>query len=88
VPGSHLWEGGRTAKPDEIVRAEMSSGSILFWLGGTLHGGGANSTKDDWRTGVLLTYTLGWLRTEENQYLSIPIAEVRNLPEKMRTHGF
>ena len=89
VPGSHLWEGDRTAKPDEIVRAEMSPGSILFWLGGTLHGGGANSTKDDWRTGVLLTYTLGWLRTEENQHLSIPIADVRNLPEKMRTRlGF
>ena len=57
-----------------------------FWLGGTLHGGGANVTRDDWRYGVIFTYTLGWLRTEENQHLSIPIAEALALPEKT-VHG-
>ena len=71
VPGSHRWEGDRTAEPDEIGLAEMPAGSVLYWLGGTLHGAGAN-TSSDWRYGVILTYSLGWLRQEENQALDVP----------------
>jgi len=88
VPGSHRWGADRKAEPDEVVRAEMPAGSILFWLGGTLHGAGANVT-DDWRYGIVLTYTLGWLRQEENQHLSIPLADAHALPDAMRTRlGF
>ena len=36
-----------------------------------MHGAGAN-TSDDWRCGIILSYSLGWLRQEENQFLSIP----------------
>jgi ectoine hydroxylase-related dioxygenase (phytanoyl-CoA dioxygenase family) len=71
VPGSHRWDADRVAGPDEIVAAEMSAGSVLAWLGGTLHGAGANVT-DNWRYGVILTYSVGWIRQEENQYLDIP----------------
>ena len=89
VPGSHRWEADRVAKPEEIVRAEMPAGSVLFWLGGTLHGAGANTTEDDWRYGIILTYTLGWLRQEENQHLSIPLADVISMSDVMRTRlGF
>ena len=44
MPGSHRWEVDRVPHEHEIVRAEMAAGSVLFWLGGTLHGGGANTT--------------------------------------------
>jgi len=89
VPGSHRWGAGRTAEPHEIARAEMPSGSVLFWLGGTLHGAGANVTENDWRYGIVLTYTLGWLRQEENQQISIPLAEAMALPAPVRTRlGF
>lgn len=89
VPGSHRWSADREAEPSEVLRAEMSAGSILFWLGGTLHGAGANVTKDEWRYGVVLTYTLGWLRQEENQHVSIPLAEAHALPDAVRTRlGF
>jgi len=89
VPGSHTWEAGRVAQPHEIVRAEMPAGSVLFWLGGTLHGGGANITQSDWRYGVVLTYTLGWLRQEENQHLSMPLADALALPPEVRSRlGF
>ena len=71
VPGSHRWPAERKPEPDEIVNAEMPAGSVLFWAGGTLHGGGENRAQD-WRYGVILTYSLGWLRQEENQYLSVP----------------
>ena len=71
VPGSHRWGADREARPEEIVQAEMPACSVLYWLGGTLHGAGAN-TSDDWRYGVILTYSLGWLRQEENQGLDVP----------------
>ena len=61
VPGSHKWDAERVASPNEIVAAEMKAGSMLFWLGGTLHGAGANVTEA-WRQGVILSYSLGWLR--------------------------
>lgn len=71
VPGSHKWEADRRAEPDEICSAEMSAGSVLFWMGGTLHAGGANQSNQ-WRYGMLLTYSVGWLRQEENQSLAVP----------------
>ncbi len=83
VPGSHRWEEGRQAKPDEIAYAEMSKGSVLVWLGGTLHGAGANVSQG-WRYGVILSYSLGWLRQEENQYLDVPPNIARDLPKEIR----
>jgi ectoine hydroxylase-related dioxygenase (phytanoyl-CoA dioxygenase family) len=63
--------------------AEMSAGSVLYWLGGTLHGAGAN-TSQDWRYGVILTYSCGWLRQEENQYLDVPPEVARRLSPALR----
>ncbi len=88
VPGSHRWPADRTATDDEVVQAEMEPGSVLFWLGSTLHGAGP-SRADDWRYGVILTYSLGWLRQEENQYLDVPPERLRQLsPELRRIVGF
>jgi len=42
VPGSHIWAKGRKAKPEEVAYAEADMGSGIFWLGSTIHGGGAN----------------------------------------------
>ncbi|MEM9521250.1 MAG: phytanoyl-CoA dioxygenase family protein [Actinomycetota bacterium] len=83
VPGSHRWVADRTAAPEEIVRAEMPAGSVLFWLGGTLHGAGANVTEDDWRYGVIYTFNLGWLRTEEAQHLSMPLSDALALDDEL-----
>lgn len=83
VPGSHRWEADRKPEPGEIVPAEMPAGATLFWLGGTLHGAGAN-TSDDWRHGVILTYSLGWLRQEENQYLDVPPEVAAGLSPELR----
>ena len=88
VPGSHRWPAERKPEPDEIVQAEMPAGSLLFWMGGTLHGAGAN-TSSDWRYGVILTYSLGWLRQEENQYLDVTPEVARELsPELRRLIGY
>ena len=80
VPGSHRWEAGRQATPDEIVPAEMPAGSAVVYLGSTIHAGGANITESDWRRGLHLSYVLGWLRTEENHYLATPPDKACELP--------
>lgn len=88
VPGSHRWDAEREAAPGEVVSAQMPAGSVLYWLGGTLHGGGAN-TSNNWRYGVILTYSLGWLRQEENQYLDIPPEVLATLtPELQALTGY
>ncbi|MEM9620465.1 MAG: phytanoyl-CoA dioxygenase family protein [Pseudomonadota bacterium] len=87
VPGSHKWTEDRKPEPDEIVSAAMPAGAVLYWMGGLLHGAGAN-TSQDWRYGVILTYSLGWVRQEENQYLNIPRERVAELsPEVRRIAG-
>jgi ectoine hydroxylase-related dioxygenase (phytanoyl-CoA dioxygenase family) len=83
VPGSHRWPAERKPSPAEILPAQMPAGSVLFWMGGLLHGAGAN-TSNDWRYGVIFTYSCGWLRQEENQFLDVPPEVARNLPEKLR----
>ncbi|MBT7334993.1 MAG: mitomycin antibiotic biosynthesis protein, partial [Gammaproteobacteria bacterium] len=83
VPGSHLWSAERQPQPHEIHSAQMPAGSVLYWLGSTLHGAGAN-TSSDWRYGVILTYSLGWLRQEENQYIDVPPAIASELSPALR----
>jgi ectoine hydroxylase-related dioxygenase (phytanoyl-CoA dioxygenase family) len=83
VPGSHRWPEGREARSDEIAIGAMPAGSVLIWMSGTLHGAGANRSND-WRYGVFLSYSLGWLRQEENQYLDVPPALARTLSKELR----
>ena len=83
VPGSHRWPADRHARPSEIVAADMPAGSVLYWLGGTLHGAGAN-TSQDWRYGIILTYSAGWVRQEENQYLDVPPEVAQRLSPALR----
>ncbi len=82
VPGSHRWDPRRPPRDEEVAYAEMPAGSAVIYLGSTLHGGGANTTTDQWRRAVHLSYTLGWLRTEENNYLGTPPAVARRLPRQ------
>ena len=71
VPGSHKWDRNRQPLPEEIAYAEMEAGSVFIYTGSVLHGGGTNTTEES-RLGVFLHYAPGWLRQEENQYLSCP----------------
>ena len=83
VPGSVSWPDNRRAKPEEVRQATMSKGSVLVYSGSVFHGGGENRS-DDVRMGLNLTYTLGWLRQEENQYLSCPPEIARTLDPKLQ----
>jgi len=83
VPGSHLWEDGRGAHEDEITYAEMQAGSVIIYTGSVIHSGGANVSSAD-RIGINITYSLGWLRQEENQYLSCPPEIAATLPADLQ----
>jgi ectoine hydroxylase-related dioxygenase (phytanoyl-CoA dioxygenase family) len=71
IPGSQDLPDSTEHTFDETVPAEMSAGSCLFYTGKVYHGGGANRS-DAVRIGGNITYVVGWLRQEENQYLSVP----------------
>ena len=83
VPGSHRWSEERKPQPHEVVSTEMSPGSVLIYLGGTIHGGGENHSQCP-RTGMALQYSLGWLRQEENQYLAHPPEVAKDFSEQLR----
>ncbi|MGA0838932.1 MAG: phytanoyl-CoA dioxygenase family protein [Pseudomonadales bacterium] len=79
VPGSTQWPDDRQPEPQEITQAVMRRGSVLLYTGSIFHGGGANRSSAD-RIGINITYALGWLRQEENQYLACPPEIARTLP--------
>jgi ectoine hydroxylase-related dioxygenase (phytanoyl-CoA dioxygenase family) len=82
VPGSHRWGRERQPAPEELACAEMSAGSAVVYLGSTIHAGGKNSTADRWRRGMHMSFVVGWLRTEDNNYLSTPPDVARTLPRR------
>ena len=83
VPGSVSWPDDRRPTDEETIQAVMPAGSVLLYSGSVIHGGGKNFSDGD-RTGVNITYCLGWLRTEENQYLSCPPDVAKNLDHELQ----
>jgi ectoine hydroxylase-related dioxygenase (phytanoyl-CoA dioxygenase family) len=83
VPDSHRLPNGVRFTFEESSPAEMPRGSVVLYLGSTFHGGGANNS-DQVRVGINVDYVLGWLRQEENQYLSYTLDEVRGFPERVQ----
>jgi len=83
VPDSHRTEDDVRYDPADSAPAAMPRGSVVIYLGSTVHGGGANRS-DATRIGVNIDYVLGWLRQEENQYLTYSLDEVRAMPERVQ----
>jgi len=83
APGSHLAEDKLRLDAVDTEPAEMERGSVLLYVGSLYHGGGGNTTDSD-RVGVNITYSVAWLRQEENQYLTVPPEIARELPERLQ----
>jgi ectoine hydroxylase-related dioxygenase (phytanoyl-CoA dioxygenase family) len=66
----------------EVLQVEMRRGSVLFYDGKVLHGGGANNSSDV-RQGVNITYAVGWVRQVENQFLACPPEVARTLDDDL-----
>lgn len=85
IPKSHLW-GDRA--PTEVeasaaIPAVMPAGSMLFFLGTTWHGGGANRTSAS-RMCVTAQYCAPWCRQQENFSLSVSRERVARSSEHMQ----
>ncbi len=82
VPGSHLV-GDPVDPAAASIPVEMPRGSVLLWDGQMWHGGGANLSSEI-RFGLSLNYCRGWIRQQENQYLSLNPAMVASLPQDVQ----
>jgi len=84
---THLLPGSSSVSDQDgllLVEAQatMRRGSCLFYDGKVFHGGGANRSTGE-RRGVNITYSVGWVRQEENQYLATPADIARTLDDDL-----
>src|SRR5688572_22566469 len=70
-PRSHMARLDREFCEGDEVIPEYGPGSALLFLGSTLHAAGANRSGEV-RRGLVTGYSLGWLKTYENQFLAYP----------------
>ena len=85
---TRLWEGSHGpaalqagTNATEMVE-EITPGAALMFLGSTLHGAGANYS-DTVRRGVVIGYSLGWLKPYENQWLAYPPEVARHFDTEL-----
>ncbi|MFV1943998.1 phytanoyl-CoA dioxygenase family protein [Pseudomonas luteola] len=79
VPNSQYAGAVQKYAISDSVAAVMKKGSVLFYTGKVYHGAGENKTSGV-RQALNLTYAVGWVRQEENQYLSTPVEIAKTLP--------
>ncbi len=85
APGSNHWDGVLPPVPEGAAcRATMPAGSALLYSGKVIHGGGANTTRDQWRVGLHAGFCRGWLRAEENFQLTVSLETAKRLPERVQ----
>jgi len=83
VPGSQIGDKKPTEYADgECLQAEMSRGSVLLYSGKIVHSGAANRS-DRVRRAINVNYCVGWVRQEENQFLSVPPEVARTLDDDL-----
>jgi ectoine hydroxylase-related dioxygenase (phytanoyl-CoA dioxygenase family) len=84
VPGSHKWvDIPRRNLEADTIKAVMPAGSVMFYVGSLVHGGGANHT-DKPRLGVILEFVVSWLRPQENHVIAVPHDIAAQLPERLQ----
>ncbi len=81
-PGTHGANAASDILPAKPIAAEMAPGDALLFLGSTVHGAGANRSREV-RRGCVIGYALGWLRTYENQFLAYPPDVARTFPPEL-----
>lgn len=90
IPGSHRWGAEPTAGDhdelddrDDAVVLEMSAGSVVVFLGTTIHRGGANKSSGQ-RLAITPQYCAPWARPQETFTLSVRPEIAATYPERVR----
>jgi ectoine hydroxylase-related dioxygenase (phytanoyl-CoA dioxygenase family) len=81
-PGSHGVHAHAKEPLDDKLAAEMQPGDALLFLGSTLHGAGPNYSQQV-RRGIVIGYSLGWLKPHENPWLAYPPDIARTFPRDL-----
>ena len=81
-PHSHGAKALEPEPQEAPFAAEMVPGAALVLLGSTLHGAGPNITRTV-RRGLVVGYSLGWLKPYENQWLAYPPAVAKTFPPEL-----
>jgi len=88
IPESHTWDDTRTPQASEAISAIMPAGSVIFFLGTTWHGGGANGSENS-RFAITHQYCEAYMRQQENYLLELSKNTVRTLsPELQALVGY
>jgi len=81
-PGSHRRQEEILLAPAVAVTAARNPGDAVLFLGSTLHSGGANTTRHA-RRGMIVSYSLGWLKPYELPWLAYPPEVARTFPPEL-----
>jgi ectoine hydroxylase-related dioxygenase (phytanoyl-CoA dioxygenase family) len=81
-PRSHLRQDEILIDESEAIHAAMRPGDALVFLGSTLHSGGANRTQAP-RRGMIISYSLGWLKPYELPWLAYPPEVAKEFPSEL-----
>jgi len=81
-PGSHRQTVTSLQDLGTPVVAECDPGAAICFLGSTIHGAGANRSQAV-RRGIVIGYSLGWLKPHENPWLAYPPEVARNFPREL-----
>lgn len=92
--GTRLWTGSHfnqdlaVLPEEEALVPTVAPGDALIFLGSTLHGGGGNLSTVP-RRGIVISYSLGWLKPFELQWLVYPPVVARHFsPELASLVGY
>lgn len=84
VPGSHEWDADREYDDSMTVPAELKAGSIFFYSGKLLHGGGANRSQNVRRRVIATAFNAGFLVPEEAYPFTVPLELARTMPKRLQ----
>ncbi|MGB5779072.1 MAG: phytanoyl-CoA dioxygenase family protein [Allopontixanthobacter sediminis] len=81
-PGTHKNPVESLDQLGDAIVATSRPGDAICFLGSTVHGAGPNTTGDV-RRGVVIGYSLGWLKPYENLWLAYPPEVARNFSSEL-----
>lgn len=91
IPGSHRvpFTESHDGAYEQSYYAPLRAGDVVFFGGKTIHGGGANVTRDQYRRSISMSPQPAWITPEEAYPFLIPMELVRTLsPRVQKMIGF
>lgn len=79
----HSHDPNDAPRDCDAIAGQMRKGSALVYLGSITHCAGSNVSTEP-RTGLILSYCLGWLKPYENPFLAYPPEIARHFPPAVR----